>query len=88
MNKSNSIDHLKNKETWSIEEVLALLCGPSNPLTVIRGETHQPMGKLLETAANQGRFGMLVTGPDKFYWYMELLRDSQYSDEPLDTITE
>ncbi|SVE06646.1 uncharacterized protein METZ01_LOCUS459500 [marine metagenome] len=46
------------------------------------------MGKLLETAANQGRFGMLVTGPDKFYWDMELLQDSQYPDEPLDTITE
>ena len=41
MNKSNSIDHLKNKETWSIEEVLELLCGPSNPSTVIRGETHK-----------------------------------------------
>ena len=27
MNKSNSIDHLKNKETWSIEEVLELLSG-------------------------------------------------------------
>jgi len=88
MNKSNSIDHLKNKETWSIEEVLELLCGPSNPSTVIRGETHKPMGKLLETAANQGRFGMLVTGPDKFYWDMELLQGGRYPDEPLDEITE
>ena len=41
MNKSNSIDHLKNKEIWSIEEVLELLCGPSNPSTVIRGATHK-----------------------------------------------
>ncbi|HIF02903.1 MAG TPA: hypothetical protein EYQ84_06230 [Nitrospinaceae bacterium] len=88
MNKSNSIDHLKNKETWSIEEVLELLCGPSNPSTVIRGETHKPMGKLLETAANQGRFGMLVTGSDKFYWDMELLQGGRYPDEPLDEITE
>ena len=88
MNKSNSIDHLKNKETWSIEEVLELLCGPSNPSTVIRGKTHKPMGKLLETAANQGRFGMLVTGPDKFYWDMELLQGGRYPDEPLDEITE
>jgi hypothetical protein len=86
MNKSNSIDHLKNKETWSIEEVLELLCGPSNPSAIIRGEIHQPMGELLETAANQGRFGMLTTGPDKFYWDMELLQDSQYPDEPLDEI--
>jgi hypothetical protein len=88
MNKSNSIDHLKNKETWNIEEVLGLLYGPSNPSAIIRGEIHQPMGELLETAANQGRFGMLTTGPDKFYWDMELLQDSQYPDEPLDTITE
>ncbi len=48
----------------------------------------KPMGKLLETAANQGRFGMLVTGPDKFYWDMELLQGGRYPDEPLDEITE
>jgi hypothetical protein len=88
MKKSNSIDHLKNKETWSIEEVLELFFCPSNPSAIIRGEIHQPIGELLEAAANQGRFGMLTTGPDKFYWDMELLQDSQYPDEPLDTITE
>jgi hypothetical protein len=69
MNKSNSIDHLKNKETWSIEEVLELLCGPSNPSTVIRGETHKPMGKLLETAANQGRFGRINVCTEPGYSY-------------------
>jgi hypothetical protein len=88
MNKSNSIDHLKNKETWSIEEVLELLCGPSNPSAIIRGEIHRPMGELLETAANQGRFGMLITGIDKFHWNMELHQGGRYPDEPLDTITD
>jgi hypothetical protein len=88
MNKSNLIEHLKSQETWSIEEVLELLCGPSNPSAIIRGESHQPMGELLETAANQGRFGMLTTGIDKFYWDIELLQGGLYPDEPLDTITE
>jgi hypothetical protein len=76
---------LANKETWSIEEVLALLCGPSDPSAIIRGETHQPIGEHLEAAANQGRFGMLA-GPEpyKFLWDMDRFRDSL---EPLDTIT-
>jgi hypothetical protein len=64
-----------------------LFYGPSNPSAIIRGETHEPMGELLETAANQGRFGMLTTGIDKFCWDMELLHDGLYPDEPLDTIT-
>ena len=29
---------------------------------------------------------MLTTGPDKFYWDMELLQDSPNPDEPLDEI--
>ncbi len=89
MNKTYSIEYFENQETWSIQEVLKLLCGPSsNPSAIIRGETHQPMGELLETAANQGRFGMLATGADKFYWDMEKLHSSTSLDEPLDTITE
>ena len=76
---------LANKETWSIEEVLMLLCVPSDPSAIIRGETHRPIGELLETAGNQGRFGMLA-GPEpyKFLWDMDRFRDSL---EPLDTIT-
>jgi hypothetical protein len=35
----------------------------------------------------RGRFGMLTTGIDKFYWDMELLQDGLYPDEPLDNIT-
>ena len=88
MNDPDIFKTLTNKETWSIEEVLELLCGPSNPSAIIRGETHQPMGELLETAANQGRFGMLATGVDKFHWNMELLQGGRYPDEPLDTITD
>ena len=88
MNKSALIEHLKSQEIWSIEEVLKLFYGPSNPSDIIRGETHEPMGELLETAANQGRFGMLTTGIDKFYWDMELLQGGRYPDEPLDTITD
>jgi hypothetical protein len=88
MSKADIFKTLANKETWSIEEVLELLCGPSNPSAIIRGETHEPIGELLETAANQGRFGMLTTGPDRFYWDMELLQDGPYPDEPLDIITE
>ncbi len=80
---------LANKETWSIEEVLALLCGPSNLSAIIRGETHEPMGELLETAANQGRFGMLATGIDKFYWeMMEPPPDHPYPDQHLGEITD
>jgi hypothetical protein len=88
MNKSALIEHLKSQEIWSIEEVLKLFYGPSNPSDIIRGETHEPMGELLETAANQGRFGMLTTGIDKFHWDMELLQSGPYPDEPLDTITD
>ena len=88
MNKSALIEHLKSQEIWSIEEVLKLFYGPSNPSDIIRGETHEPMGELLETAANQGRFGMLATGIDKFHWNMELLQGGRYPDEPLDTITD
>ena len=88
MNESSLIEHLKNQEIWNIEEVLELFYGPSNPSAIIRGETHEPMGELLETAANQGRFGMLTTGIDKFYWDMELLQGGRYPDEPLDTITD
>jgi hypothetical protein len=87
MNKSALIEHLKSQEIWSIEEVLELFYGPSNPSAIIRGETHEPMGELLENAANQGRFGMLTTGIDKFHWDMELLQGGRYPDEPLDTIT-
>ena len=87
MNKSALIEHLKSQEIWSIEEVLKLFYGPSNPSDIIRGETHEPMGELLENAANQGRFGMLTTGIDKFHWDMELLQGGRYPDEPLDTIT-
>jgi hypothetical protein len=88
MNDPDIFKTLTNKETWSIEEVLELLCGPSNPSAIIRGETHQPMGELLETAANQGRFGMLTTGIDKFYWDLELPSDYLYPDQPLDIITD
>jgi len=89
MNDPDIFKTLTNKETWSIEEILELLCGSSNPSAIIRGEIHQPMGELLETAANQGRFGMLVGSESgRFYWDMELLQGSQYPDEPLDTITE
>ena len=89
MNKADIYKTLADKEIWSIEEVLELLCGPSNPSAIIRGETHQPMGELLETAANQGRFGMLVGSESgRFYWEMELLQGGPYPDEPLDTITE
>jgi hypothetical protein len=88
MKNADIFTTLTNKETWSIEEVLELLCGPANPSAIIRGETHQPMGELLETAANQGRFGMLATGVDKFHWNMELLQGGRYPDEPLDTITD
>ncbi|MBC8151119.1 MAG: hypothetical protein H8E97_07510 [Bacteroidetes bacterium] len=88
MNKSTLIEHLKSQEIWSIKEVLKLFYGPSNPSEIIRGETHEPMGELLETAANKGRFGMLTTGIDKFYWDMELPPDYPYPDQPLDTITD
>ena len=88
MKNADIFTTLTNKETWSIEEVLELFYGPSNPSAIIRGETHQPMGELLETAANQGRFGMLATGIDKFHWNMELLQGGRYPDEPLDTITD
>ena len=88
MSDADTYKTLTNKETWSIEELLELLCGPSNPSAIIRGEIHQPMGKLLETAANQGRFGMLATGIDKFYWDMELPPDYPYPDQPLDIITD
>ena len=89
MSKADIFKTLANKETWSIEEVLELLCGPSNPSAIIRGEAHQPMGELLETAANQGRFGMLF-GPeaDKFLWDMDFLQDRKYFDEPLEYITQ
>ena len=85
MNKSALIEHLKSQEIWSIEEVLELFYGPSNPSAIIRGETHEPMGELLETAANQGRFGILLDGPDNFIWDIEFLENSFYPDEPLDT---
>ena len=89
MSDADTYKTLTNKETWSIEELLELLCGPSNPSAIIRGETHQPMGELLETAANQGRFGMLAGSESgRFYWDMELLKGGPYPDEPLDTITE
>jgi hypothetical protein len=88
MSKADIFKTLANKETWSIEEVLELLCGPSNPSAIIRGETHEPIGELLETAANQGRFGMLTTGIDKFYWDLELPPDYPYPDQPLDIITD
>jgi len=88
MNKSALIEHLKSQEIWSIEEVLELFYGPSNPSAIIRGETHEPMGELLETAANQGRFGILLDGPDNFIWNIEFLENSFYSDEPLDTFIE
>ena len=88
MKNADIFTTLTNKETWSIEEVLELFYGPSNPSAIIRGETHEPMGELLETAANQGRFGILLDGPDNFIWDIEFLENSFYPDEPLDTITD
>ena len=89
MSKADIFKTLANKETWSIEEVLELLCGPSWPSDIIRGEAHQPMGELLETAANQGRFGRLF-GPEaeKFLWDIDFLQDRKYFDEPLEYITQ
>ena len=88
MSKADIFKNLANNDTWSIEEVLKLLCGPSNPSAIIPKKPHQPMGELLETAASEGRFGMLTTGIFKFHRNLELLQDGPYSDEPLDTITD
>jgi hypothetical protein len=85
---------LANKETWSIEEVLKLLCGPSDPSAIIRGETHRPMGELLETAANQGRFGKATVymEPGSGYtpcWdilYLAEINDGHFVNENLDLI--
>jgi len=88
MSDTNIYEILASKETWSIDEIIELLCGSCNPSSVIRGEIHDPLGELLETAANQGRFGMLCTGIDKFDWDTDTLQDSPYPDEPLDIITE
>ena len=56
MSKADIFKTLANKETWSIEQVLKLLCGPSNPSAIIRGESYQPIGELHETVTNQGRY--------------------------------
>jgi hypothetical protein len=84
MNDTDIYKTLASKEVWSIEEVLELLCSCADPSAIILGKTHRPMGELLETAANQGRFGMLAgIEPSRFLWDTERL----HPDEPLDTIT-
>lgn len=89
MSDTSIFKTLASKETWSIDEVIGLLCGPCNSSSVIRGEINRPLGELLETAANQGRFGMLAgSEPYRFLWDLERLQDRLYPDEPLDTISD
>jgi|LWDU01.1.fsa_nt_gi hypothetical protein len=73
MKSINKFEFLSENETWNISDVLRLLCGSlkvSDAYSIILCQSRQPLGKLMETAADNGRFGKVTV-------YME--PDSEYT---------
>ena len=63
MKSINKFEFLSENETWNISDVLRLLCGSlkvSDAYSIILCQSRQPLGKLMETAANNGRFGKVT----------------------------
>ena len=63
MSNTSIFKTLANKETWNISDVLRLLCGSlkaHEPESIILCQSRQPLGKLMEAAADNGRFGKVT----------------------------
>ena len=60
MKSINTFEFLSENETWNISDVLRLLCGSLKAHereSIILCQSRQPLGKLMEAAADNGRFG-------------------------------
>ena len=60
MKSINTFEFLSENETWNISDVLRLLCGSlkvHERESIILCQSRQPLGKLMEAAADNGRFG-------------------------------
>ena len=97
MQKIDKLEFLPDHETWNISDVLRLLCGAmetDEAISVIMCQHQQPLGELLETAANQGRLGRLRVHQEPgsrydFHWdrqFLEEYNDKNYVDQTLEFI--
>jgi hypothetical protein len=97
MQKIDKLEFLPDHETWNISDVLRLLCGAmetDEAISVIMCQHKQPLGELMETVANQGRFGRLRVHQEPgsrydFHWdrqFLEEYNDKNYVEQTLEFI--
>lgn len=92
MKSINKFEFLLENETWNIFDVLRLLCGSlkvTDAESIILCQSRQPLGKLMEAAADNGRFGKVIVYMEPKsgytpYWDIPFLTEimgGHFSDE-------